>query len=47
MYINNISFVDCQIMKLDKSRNFSFIIRGLQWTNVVERMFSVDTSEER
>jgi RAC serine/threonine-protein kinase len=38
---------DCQLMKMERPRANTFIIRGLQWTTVVERMFAVDTTEER
>ena len=34
-------------MCLEKPKPNTFIIRGLQWTTVVERMFYVDTKEER
>lgn len=39
--------LDCQLMKMERPRANTFIIRGLQWTTVVERMFAVDTPEER
>ena len=38
---------ECQLMRLDKARPNTFVIRGLQWTTVVERMFSVDSPAER
>ena len=34
-------------MKMERPKPNTFIIRGLQWTTVVERMFAVETSEER
>lgn len=34
-------------MKQEKPRSNTFLIRGLQWTTVVERMFCVETAEER
>ncbi|EEC06033.1 cAMP-dependent protein kinase catalytic subunit, putative [Ixodes scapularis] len=37
----------CQLMKSDRPRPFTFIIRGLQWTTVIERMFSVESEEDR
>ncbi|KAK2167220.1 hypothetical protein LSH36_31g08007 [Paralvinella palmiformis] len=45
--LNNFTVKDCQILKLDKPKPYTFVIRGLQWTTVVERMFFVDTHEER
>ena len=38
---------DCQILKLDRPKPFTFIIRGLQMTTVVERMFAVESDAER
>ena len=38
---------DCQLMKQEKPKPNTFIIRGLQWTVVVERMFCVESAEER
>jgi len=45
--LNNFTVKDCQLMKLEKPKPNTFIIRGLQWTTVVERMFWVETKEER
>ena len=38
---------DCQILKLDRPKPYTFIIRGLQMTTVVERMFAVESDAER
>ena len=40
-------FADCQIIKLERPKPNTFLIRGLQYTTVVERMFCADTKEER
>eukprot|EP00914_Ancora_sagittata_P012479 GHVO01024002.1.p1 GENE.GHVO01024002.1~~GHVO01024002.1.p1 ORF type:complete len:482 (-),score=75.56 GHVO01024002.1:376-1821(-) len=45
--LNNFTVRDCQIMKAEKPKPNTFIIRGLQWTTVVERMFCVESTEER
>ncbi|XP_013194367.2 RAC serine/threonine-protein kinase [Amyelois transitella] len=45
--LNKFTVRDCQIMSVDKPRPFTFTIRGLQWTSVIERIFSVDTEKER
>nr|UCK81518.1 RAC serine/threonine-protein kinase [Arenicola marina] len=45
--LNNFTVKDCQLMRLERPRPNTFIIRGLQWTTVVERMFCVDSNEER
>ena len=37
----------CQIMTAEKPKPFTFFIRGLQMTTVVERMFHVDSAQER
>lgn len=34
-------------MAIDRPKPFTFIIRGLQWTTVIERMFHVETDRER
>lgn len=44
---NNFTVRDCQIMSIDRPRPFTFIIRGLQWTTVIERMFHVESEKER
>jgi len=47
--LNKFTVRQCQLMRVDKphQRPNTFVIRGLQWTTVVERMFSVDTPAER
>lgn len=43
----NITFLECQLMKTERPKPNTFIIRCLQWTTVIERTFHVDTPEER
>ncbi|XP_068156686.1 RAC serine/threonine-protein kinase-like [Drosophila tropicalis] len=45
--LNNFTVRGCQIMTVDRPKPFTFIIRGLQWTTVIERTFAVDTELER
>jgi RAC serine/threonine-protein kinase len=45
--LNNFTVRECQLMRLEKPKPNTFIIRGLQMTTVVERMFYVDTPAER
>ncbi|CAH1791625.1 unnamed protein product [Owenia fusiformis] len=45
--LNDFTVKDCQIMKQERPRVNTFIIRGLQWTTIVERMFCVETAAER
>uniref|UniRef100_A0A3P8UP62 non-specific serine/threonine protein kinase n=1 Tax=Cynoglossus semilaevis TaxID=244447 RepID=A0A3P8UP62_CYNSE len=42
-----LSCVECQLMKTERPRPNTFVIRCLQWTSVIERTFHVDSSEER
>ncbi|VEL10545.1 unnamed protein product [Protopolystoma xenopodis] len=45
--LNNFTVRDCQLIVLNKPKPFTFLIRGLQWTNIVERLFFVETEVER
>ncbi|XP_011301178.1 RAC serine/threonine-protein kinase [Fopius arisanus] len=45
--LNNFTVRGCQIMSVDRPKPFTFVIRGLQWTTVIERTFHVETEKER
>jgi len=45
--LNNFTVKNCQIIKSNRPRPFTFYIRGLHLYTVVERIFSVETEEER
>ncbi|KAF7281219.1 AKT serine/threonine protein kinase [Rhynchophorus ferrugineus] len=45
--LNNFTVRQCQIMTTDRPKPYTFVIRGLQWTTVIERMFHVETQQER
>ncbi|XP_014662006.1 PREDICTED: RAC-alpha serine/threonine-protein kinase-like, partial [Priapulus caudatus] len=45
--LNNFTVKGCQIMRQDKPKANTFIIRGLQWTTVIERTFHADNAGER
>uniref|UniRef100_A0A8C5HMV9 non-specific serine/threonine protein kinase n=1 Tax=Gouania willdenowi TaxID=441366 RepID=A0A8C5HMV9_GOUWI len=45
--LNNFSVAKCQLMKTERPKPNTFIIRCLQWTTVIERTFHVDTPDER
>ncbi|KAF6718840.1 RAC-beta serine/threonine-protein kinase [Oryzias melastigma] len=45
--LNNFSVAECQLMKTERPRPNTFVIRCLQWTTVIERTFHVETNEER
>ncbi|KAA0704428.1 RAC-beta serine/threonine-protein kinase [Triplophysa tibetana] len=45
--LNNFSVAECQLMKTERPRPNTFMIRCLQWTTVIERTFHVESSEER
>lgn len=42
-----LSVPECQLMKTERPKPNTFIIRCLQWTTVIERTFHVDTPDER
>ena len=45
--LNNFTVKGCQIMSVDRPKPYTFIIRGLQMTTVIERTFHVETEKER
>ncbi|RWS24576.1 RAC serine/threonine-protein kinase-like protein [Leptotrombidium deliense] len=45
--LNNFTVRNCQVMKTEKPKPFTFLLRGLQWTTVIERMFCTETEEDR
>uniref|UniRef100_H9G6X3 non-specific serine/threonine protein kinase n=2 Tax=Anolis carolinensis TaxID=28377 RepID=H9G6X3_ANOCA len=45
--LNDFSVAECQLMKVERPRPNTFIIRCLQWTTVIERTFHVDSPDER
>ncbi|MGH0174706.1 UNVERIFIED_CONTAM: hypothetical protein FKN15_068543 [Acipenser sinensis] len=45
--LNNFSVAKCQLMKTERPKPNTFIMRCLQWTTVIERTFHVETPEER
>uniref|UniRef100_A0A0N4ZD81 non-specific serine/threonine protein kinase n=1 Tax=Parastrongyloides trichosuri TaxID=131310 RepID=A0A0N4ZD81_PARTI len=45
--LNDFTVRDVQLMKVDRPKANSFIVRGLQWTTVIERMFHADNSQIR
>lgn len=45
--LNNFTVKDCQIMAVDRPKPYTFIIRGLQMTTVIERTFHVESEQDR
>ncbi|XP_069681638.1 RAC serine/threonine-protein kinase isoform X2 [Periplaneta americana] len=45
--LNNFTVKGCQIMTCDRPKPYTFLIRGLQWTTVIERTFHVESDKER
>ncbi|CAB4064598.1 AKT [Lepeophtheirus salmonis] len=45
--LNNFTVKNCQIIEACRPRPFTFFIRGLQMTTVIERTFHVNNEEER
>ena len=44
---NDFTVRDCRIMKTDRPKPNMFIIRGLQWTSVIERTFYAESDQDR
>lgn len=44
---NNFTVRGWQVMSVNKPKPFTFIVRGFQSTNVIERTFYVDSEQER
>ncbi|XP_026481821.1 RAC serine/threonine-protein kinase-like isoform X1 [Ctenocephalides felis] len=45
--LNKFTVKGCQIMSQDRPKPYTFVIRGLQWTQVIERTFHVESDVER
>ena len=45
--LNNFTVKNCEIILTERPKKFTFIIRGLHLTTVVERTFHTDSEEER
>ncbi|XP_014242673.1 RAC serine/threonine-protein kinase [Cimex lectularius] len=45
--LNNFTVKGSQVMRADRPKPYTFIIRGLQWTTVIERTFHVESERER
>uniref|UniRef100_A0A915NTB0 non-specific serine/threonine protein kinase n=1 Tax=Meloidogyne floridensis TaxID=298350 RepID=A0A915NTB0_9BILA len=45
--LNDFTVKDVQLMKLDRPKPNTILVRGLQWTTVIERMFCAETPDQR
>ncbi|CEF70144.1 RAC serine/threonine-protein kinase [Strongyloides ratti] len=45
--LNDFTVRDVQLMKVERPKANSFIVRGLQWTTVIERMFHAENAQIR
>lgn len=45
--LNNFAVKGCEIMTTDRPKPYTFIIRVIQITSIIERMFHLDTEKER
>ena len=45
--LNNFTVRGCQVLKCEKPKPFTFMLRGLQWTTVIERTFATETERDR
>lgn len=47
LLIKLINLIQIKLMKLDRPKPNTILVRGLQWTTVIERMFCAETPELR
>ncbi|CAD5224739.1 unnamed protein product [Bursaphelenchus okinawaensis] len=45
--LNDFTVKDVQVMRAEKPRPNTFLVRGLQWTSVIERIFCTTSAEDR
>ncbi|KAL3985473.1 Protein kinase domain family protein [Acanthocheilonema viteae] len=45
--LNDFTVKNVQLMKVERPKPNTFLVRGLQWTTVIERMFNAETAEIR
>ncbi|KAE9551538.1 hypothetical protein FO519_005252 [Halicephalobus sp. NKZ332] len=45
--LNDFTVKDVQLMKVDRPKPNTFLVRGLQWTTVIERMFNAESPKLR
>lgn len=45
--LNNFTVRGCQVLKTERPKPFTFMLRGLQWTTVIERTFCTDSDKDR
>ncbi|XP_033115781.1 RAC-gamma serine/threonine-protein kinase-like [Anneissia japonica] len=45
--LNNFTVAKCQILKTEKPKPNTFLLRCLQWTTIIERTFHVESAQER
>lgn len=45
--LNSFTVKGCQIMKVDRPKPNTFLVRGLQLTTVIERMFNAENDKDR
>lgn len=45
--LNDFTVKDVQLMKVDRPKPYTFLVRGLQWTTIIERMFNAESAEVR
>ncbi|KAK8392931.1 hypothetical protein O3P69_013154 [Scylla paramamosain] len=45
--LNNFTVKQCQILKTERPRPNTFIIRGLHWTTIIERTFNAQSASDR
>ncbi|XP_015785669.1 RAC serine/threonine-protein kinase isoform X2 [Tetranychus urticae] len=45
--LNRFTVRGCQVFKIEKSKPYTFLLKGLHWSSVIERTFCADTDNDR
>ncbi|XP_053202922.1 RAC serine/threonine-protein kinase-like [Panonychus citri] len=45
--LNRFTVRGCQVFKIEKSKPYTFLLKGLHWSSVIERTFCTDTDSDR
>lgn len=45
--LNKFTVRGCQVLKIDRPKPYTFMLRGLHWANVIERTFCTEVEAER
>lgn len=45
--LNNFTVKGCEVLKMERPKANTFMLRGLQWRTAIERTFATETEKER